>query len=164
MVAKPMTPEQAMELLEAAPRRIEAAVRGLPAGLLRVRPAEGEWSLNEVLAHLRACADVRGGAIREILAAPHPVIRAMDPRTWMAKTDYPDLDFDVSFAAFRKQREELLAALAELPPEGWVRAATVKGAGKPLERTVRDYAEWVAIHERPHLKQIERTARALRIQ
>ena len=48
-------------------------------------------------------------------------------------------------------------------PAMWAaRGATVKGAGKVLERTVRFYAEWLAAHERPHLKQIERIARALK--
>jgi hypothetical protein len=35
-------------------------------------------------------------------------------------------------------------------------------AGKPRERTVRFYAEWLAIHERPHVKQIERMVRTMR--
>jgi len=38
----------------------------------------------------------------------------------------------------------------------------VVGAGKPLERNVLFYAQWVAEHERPHLKQIQRTAAAVR--
>jgi hypothetical protein len=33
--------------------------------------------------------------------------------------------------------------------------ATVTGAGKPRERTVYTYAQWLANHERPHIKQIE---------
>jgi len=43
-----------------------------------------------------------------------------------------------------------------LPPEGWSRAATVTGAGKVLERTVLFYAQWLARHERQHVKQVER--------
>jgi hypothetical protein len=50
------------------------------------------------------------------------------------------------------------------PPEPgeWSRKATVTGAGKPLERTVRTYAMWLANHERSHFKQIERIASSLR--
>jgi len=48
-----------------------------------------------------------------------------------------------------------------LPPAGWARAASVTGAGAALERTVRDYAQWLARHERPHVKQIERIVTSL---
>jgi hypothetical protein len=34
--------------------------------------------------------------------------------------------------------------------------ATVTGAGKPRERTVHTYGQWLANHERSHFRQIER--------
>jgi hypothetical protein len=43
-----------------------------------------------------------------------------------------------------------------LHPKDWTRAATVRGAGAPLESTVHDYATRLARHERTHVKQIER--------
>jgi len=46
--------------------------------------------------------------------------------------------------------------LKPLPVEAWSRTATVTGAGKPRERTVYTYAQWLANHERTHIKQIER--------
>ena len=116
--------------------------------------------MNEVLAHLRACADVRGEPIRKILAEDHPTFRAVDPRTWLEKTDYLSLEFRPSFRAFRKQRASLLALLEPLPRARWARTATVTGAGAALERTVLFYAEWVAIHERPHLTQVESIVKA----
>jgi hypothetical protein len=48
--------------------------------------------------------------------------------------------------------------LEPIAPGDWSRAAKVTGAGKPLVRTVHFYAQWLAIHERPHIKQIERIA------
>ena len=121
-----------------------------------MRSNTGEWSANDVLAHLRACADVRGGCIPVILAEDRPTLRAVDPRSWIERTDYRDLEFGPSLRAFAAQRAELLALLEPLPPEGWSRAATVTGAGKPLERSVLFYAEWLARHERPHVEQVGR--------
>jgi hypothetical protein len=37
----------------------------------------------------------------------------------------------------------------------------VTGAGKPLERTVLFYANWLARHERRHVDQIEQIVRTL---
>jgi hypothetical protein len=51
--------------------------------------------------------------------------------------------------------------LESLAPEAWSRSATVTGAGKPRKRTVYTYAQWLANHERSHMKQIQRIANAL---
>jgi hypothetical protein len=155
------TIEQVLTLLAETPSRIGAATRGLTESQLHKSTRRGEWSVDQVLAHVRACADVRGEPIRTILAERHPTFRAVNPRSWIEETDYLELEFGRSFRAFRKQRAALLALLAPLPRRGWSRAATVTGAGAPLERTVLFYAEWVARHERPHVAQIEEIARTL---
>ena len=163
MSPRPSLPiEQVLTLLAEAPTRIAAATRGLTDAQLGLPPARGEWSANEVLAQIRACADVRGEPIRTIVAEVHPTFRAVNPRTWITQTDYLELAFRPSFRAFAKQRAELLAILGPLPRRGWSRAATVTGAGAVLERTVLFYADWVARHERPHVEQIEEVARTMR--
>lgn len=129
---------------DAAPRRLGS------------RPSPDEWSATEVLAHLRACADVWGDCIATILAEDEPTIRAINPRRWIRDTDYPTQDFRDSLRAFTRQRDELLTVLEPLSQEDWSRSATITGAGKPLRRTVFDYAEWLGRHERPHIKQIRR--------
>jgi len=153
--------DQILSLLAAAPGHIAAAAAGLSPEQLRTAPTPGEWSANDILAHLRACADVWGDCIATILAEEHPTIRAMNPRTWMARTDYPQQEFRASLRAYTAQRQALVAMLASLPPEAWARAATVKGAGKALERTVLGYTDSLAVHERAHLKQMARVAAAM---
>ena len=158
-----LTPEQALALLTAAPSRLATLTADLTPAQLRTPPdTTGEWSANDVLAHLRACADVWGDCIAAMLAEDMPTLRAINPRTWIARTNYPDLEFRPSLDAFARQRVELLAVLESLPPEGWRRAATVTGVGNVLERTVLHYARRLAGHERTHIKQIERLATALR--
>lgn len=148
-------------MLAGGPGRIAAATVGLPAERLRQEPGPGEWSAVEVLAHLRACADVWGGSIQRILAEDEPTIRAVNPRTWIERTDYRELEFRPSLAAFTVQRAALVELLEGLAAEQWERSATVTGAGRPLVRSVHGYVEWLAVHERPHLKQIERIAKVM---
>ena len=126
-------------------------------------PASDEWSVNEVLAHLRSCADVWGDCIVAILAQDRPTLRAINPRTWIKRTDYREQKFGASLQAFTTQRVKLMAILEPLTPESWSRSAKITGAGAPLERSVLSYARWLALHERPHLKQIERIAKTLRM-
>lgn len=153
-----LTIEQILSLLAAGPSRIAEYTAGLGEAQLHTAPAPGEWSANEVLAHLRSCADVWGKCIRTILDENKPTIRAVNPRTWIRDTDYLEQDFQPSLQVFTVQRADLLAILKPLRSKSWSRSATITGAGKPLERTVLFYAEWMATHERPHLKQIQRIA------
>ena len=159
---KSFTIDQILSILEETPRRIAELTDGLPPAQLRIPPGPDEWSANDVLAHLRACADMWGGSIATILAEDHPTIRAINPRTWIKRTDYRELEFARSFEAFTTQRAELLAMLRPLSPDGWSRSATITGAGAPLERSVRTYANRLARHERPHVAQIERITHTLR--
>ena len=155
--------DEVMELLAEHPRRLASVTARVPAGRLLAAPSPGEWSANEVLAHIRSCADVWGRCIARILAEDEPTIRAVSPRSYINRTDYLDLQFKQSLGAFTQQRTELLAVLEELLPPQWMRTATVTGAGKPLVRTVLFYAQWLADHERIHVGQIEKTVAAVRL-
>jgi hypothetical protein len=157
-----LTIEQILTALAETPPRIAELTVGLTEAQLHAAPSPGEWSANEVLAHLRACADVWGNCMVTIINQDTPTIRAVNPRTWIKRTNYPELEFQPSLQAFTEQRSDLLAVLKPLGPETWSRLAIVTGAGKPLERTVLFYAQWLARHERPHLKQIKRIASTMR--
>ena len=148
--------EQILILLEEAPRRIAALTTGLAPARLHAAPNDGEWSTNDVLAHLRSCADVWGGSIVTMARKDHPTIRAISPRTWIRDTNYLDRAFRPSLRTYTRQRTELLALLETLSPEDWARCGTFTGAGKPLVRTVLSEGDAIARHERSHVKQIAR--------
>ena len=156
-----LTIEQVLTLLRATPLRLATLTADLSSEALQTRPSPDEWSANEVLAHLRASADVWGNCIEAILSEQRPTLRAINPRSWIEQTNYLDLEFKPSLGTFAKQRAELLAVLSPLPREAWERSATVTGAGKVLSRTALFYAQWLASHERPHVKQIERIVKSL---
>ena len=156
MRSRSLTIVQVLTLLAEAPPRLAALTAGLAPEELQTTLNHDGWSANEVLAHLRACADVWGNCIVTIIAEDTPTLRAVNPRTWIKKTDYLELEFRPSLRSFATQRADLLAVLSPLPHEGWSRTATVTGAGKVLERSVLFYAQWLARHERQHVKQVER--------
>lgn len=163
MYDRPLTIEQNLTMLAACPSRIAGLTKGLTPAQLLTPPRPGDWSARDVLAHLRACADMWGKYIMLILDENHPTFKAVNPTTWIKQTDYREQKFQPSLRGFTVQRAELLAVLKPLPPKAWSRSATVTGAGKPRERTVHSYAEWLANHERSHIRQIERIVSALDI-
>lgn len=122
-----------------------------------------DWSIAAVLAHLRACNDVLGGAMLRILREDHPSWVARSPRGWQAKSGYHDLAFGANIEAFAKGRADLLAVLEPLAAEAWDRTATVTvPPNKQYERSVQYYGDWLAQHEGTHLKDLARRHAARR--
>ena len=161
MTSKYLPIETILTILKETPSRLAKMTAGLTSDRLHTAPSAGEWSANEILAHLRACNEVWGGYyIMTILAQDHPTIKAINPRTWLKDTDYLEQEFHSSLRAFTRQRKKLLANLEPLSPKDWTRTNTLIGAGKPLQQTLLSHADGLARHERAHLKQIERSINA----
>src|SRR5215469_14997580 len=161
MARQLMTIEQIFSILRDTPDRLSDLTSDLTEAQLHASPEPGEWSVTEIAAHLRSCADVWGEAIETIVVTDHPTIRAVSPTTWIHSTDYPKLAFASSLQAFSTQRDRLLALLEGLPAKDWSRTATVLGAGRPLELTTHSYASRLARHERTHWRQVAKTAKTL---
>ncbi len=98
-----------------------------------------------------------------ILNEDRPVFKAANPTTWIKQTDYLEQEFHPMLEAFTAQRAELLAVLEPLLPDAWSRSATAMTAGKPRQRTVYTYGQWLANHEQSHFKQFERLANTMRL-
>jgi uncharacterized damage-inducible protein DinB len=143
--------EQFLKLLADAPRRIAAATKGLPEAQLYLRTQEEPWSVSDILAHLRASADVRGIFIQSMLTQENPTLRYISPRTYIKKTNYVDLAFPESFEAYKKQRHELLNTLKNLSTNEWSRSAVIKDRPE----TVFSYTLYLTQHETAHCEQIE---------
>ena len=163
MTNKYLPVDKILAILKETPPRLAKLTSGLMPIQLHTAPSAGEWSINEVLAHLRACDDVWGNYyIMTILAQDKPMIKARNPRTWIKDTDYLQQDFQSSLRAFTKQRRKLLSVLESLSPKDWARTNTLIGAGKPLQQTLLSHADGLARHERAHLRQIKHTLSAFR--
>ena len=153
---KTLAIEQVLTLLAETPPRLAALSAGLATAQVHTAPKPDEWSANDVLAHFRACADQWGNCMVAMIAEDKPTLQAVNPLPWINKTDYLELEFRPSLRSFATQRADLMTVLEPLPHEAWSRTATVTGAGAVLERTVLFYGRWLAGHERPHVKQVER--------
>lgn len=161
MYDHPLTIEKILNQLAATPVRIAELTNGLSPAILQTAPQPDEWSARDVLAHLRACSDMWGKYIILILNQDHPTFKAVNPTTWIKQTDYLEQEFQASLQTFTSQRDSLLAVLSPLPPEAWTRTVTVTGAGRPIERSAHTYAQWLANHERTHIRQIEKIVNTL---
>jgi len=151
MRVTPAAIEKYLKLLEKTPRSIAAATKDIDGARLRSRTDEQPWSVTDILAHLRSCADVWGDSIDAMLTEQKPTVPYCHPRQWIKKTDYPQLPFHESFKAFVAQRGKLLNVLKGLSFDDWSRAAIIKGR----EHTVFTQVRRMALHEQVHCEQIE---------
>jgi DinB family protein len=149
--ATPDEIETYLKVLAQTPRRLASASRGLANARLHARSAKNPWSANDILAHLRACADVWGKSIMGMLREDRPTQAHLSPRTWIRKTDYAELAFGDSLQAYTAQRKELLGVLKDLAFEDWSRPATIQGR----RHTVFTQARRMALHEAVHCEQLE---------
>ncbi len=149
-------------VLSETPNRIARIARGRSQQQLHRKPEMNAWSAQDIVAHLRACADVWGSSIDRMLTEDHPTIRYVSPRTWIRKTDYLQQSFRYSLRAFSHRRATLVETLNRLDATGWSRRATFTATTLGREATVLSYATRIADHEVRHLSQLRRTIGASR--
>lgn len=151
MKATPSDIEKYLGLISETPQRIAKATSGLEEARLQFKADSKSWSVNDILAHLRSCADLWTHSIYAMLAASEPVFSDVDERKWAKVTRYAELPFHESFQAYGLQRANLVRVLKDLPFESWERSATI------FERhhTVFTQTRRLAKHEHEHVAQIE---------
>lgn len=144
--------------LAETPRRIAACTQGLSDDLLARPPVPKAWSVQEILAHLRACADLWTFSIYAMLVADQPELADIHPRQWSKGLAKAEPGFQEAFQRFVLEREQLIRVLVGLAPEAWERSAQI---GK-RRHTVFSQVRRMALHEGEHCAQIEETLKPFR--
>ena len=148
-----MSPKEIAARIEAAGTAIEAELGTMSDELASWHPAEGEWCVKEVLAHL-TLSEGHGfaGRIVHILSADEPAVTATGrPEPACGES------LENMLAAFRTQRTRSVELVAGLQPWDIERAGIHERVGR---LTVNDLLhEWVH-HDRTHLRQILATVQA----
>jgi hypothetical protein len=144
--------ESLIERLAAAPGRIAAATAGLTPERLTTRPADEEWSVLGVMAHIRACDDILSPRLIAMAVRDEPVMPLFDDRRWEEVMGYADGDFQELLAGFAFKRAELVRALRRLQAADWQRTGQLETRGTiVMENVLRMIVE----HEDEHCLQIE---------
>jgi uncharacterized damage-inducible protein DinB len=143
--------ERFLRLLRDAPIRITAAADGVDAARLHERTADEPWSVNDILAHVRAAADTRERFISKMATGRHATLPYQSPRSELRKTNYGDLSFAENLAAFRAQRASLVERLESSPIENWSHGSLIRDRPE----TVASYVRYLTEHETAHCEQIE---------
>jgi hypothetical protein len=137
--------------LEQTPHTLERIAAECSEAQLASAPGQGGWSAQEVLAHLRACADLWTQSIYAMLAEKDPVLADINERKYALAARYAEVPFMPALTEFRSQRANLLRVLTALKPEEWERGAVILGRS----HTVFTQARRLAKHEGEHAGQLD---------
>ena len=142
-----------LQTLTETPQRILACANGLDEMRLETPFAPDEWSIVEILAHVRGAADVWSYSIYAMLTVDNPKLPYLHPRVWTKKQGYARLSFAENFEAFKVGRNNLVRVLSGLSLKDWGRSATIKG--KVATYTVFGETMRMALHDADHCNQLE---------
>jgi hypothetical protein len=145
-------PKELTKELASVPKLIAGILAGHDETRLSWRPDDKTWSVSDLVAHLRSCAEVQGKWIAAMLDRDSPTFRAVSPRSAFRK--YVDRDVAISLKEFTEERAALVKQLRSLDAAGWKRTLTFTGASpRSTIATVTACAWGLVQHEKDHLDQ-----------
>ena len=150
---------EALKSLGATSGRLRAYTKRLTPKQLAARPAEGKWSIRELVTHLADTEIVYGFRYRKILAEETPELVTFDQELWAGNLNYRERDFNSVLDLFKAIRGNNLDLAKRKSAKDWKRAGKHPEYG-PL--SLEQLIVHAAFHDTNHLEQIQRIRNGLR--
>ncbi|MGH2669870.1 MAG: DinB family protein, partial [bacterium] len=116
--------------LRTVPDEIERVCAGLSDEQLRRRPSPNDWSVLELVCHLRDSAQEEGTRVRRLVEEEHPTLVPYDQDAWAVERDYRGQDPRKVLTALRAFFSGFAYQLEGLTDEQWQRAGTHPEIGR----------------------------------
>ncbi len=144
--------ESSLAILRATPAALTSLLESESATTLTTRPAPEEWSITEVLCHMRDVErEINQPRVDLIVNEHEPFVPAQMPDDWVEARAYARQDAHTALRDFTSARLGTLERLVALEPAQWARKARHAIFGPtPLSELVAFNAE----HDRMHIQQI----------
>ncbi len=151
------TPEAVLNILRSTPAALATLLRNLALDRWVNRPGEGEWSLTEIVCHLRDVeTEINLRRIERVLAEDNPLLAGVVSDDWVETRNYASQDGDQALQGFLTERKKAVATLVGAG-DSWNRPArhTIFGP-----TTLLELSGIIAGHDRDHVHQIWKTLQA----
>ena len=119
----------------------------------KARGGDENWSVVEVLCHLRDAEERSLERVRAMRDEENPFLAAYDQDVWAEERDYATQDLHATLDAFLRFREAHVADLAALSPDGWERNGQHEEYGNI---TISAHTLHILSHDAIHAAQIAR--------
>lgn len=141
--------------LRTTPAALSALSMHLPPSAYNRRPKPDEWSLTEILCHLRDVEqEVNLPRVRKVMNEMDPFLPGMVTDPWAEEREYICQDGFLAREAFTRNRLQMLELLDSLTQEDWQRSARHAIFG-PTQ--LKELVGINAGHDRLHVRQFLKT-------
>ncbi len=154
------TPSAIVAILRSTPAILDSLCREIPADSWVSHPIPDEWSLTEILCHLRDVEkEVNILRFEKVLSEENPFIAGRDTDQWAQERMYIEQDGRLALDQFTAARVKILEKLESLKDEAWDLPArhTIFGPTRLVE-----LASIAAAHDRLHVQQVLQLLKSLR--
>jgi hypothetical protein len=148
------------ERFRRGPELVAAVLTGAAGSEVDYHPAEGKWSVREIVAHLCDAEIATSFRVRRIIAEDNPQLDSWDQDKWVANLDYAKRKPSQSLETFRRLRAENYELLKDQPE------AVFSREGKHPEHgslTLLQLIDMNAGHAEAHAQQIRSTRDAFKV-
>lgn len=146
------SPEAFIAILRSTPAVLDGLSRSLSRADWLVRPSEDEWSLTEVICHLRDVdEEVNLPRLKMVIETTNPFLAGQDTDRWAESRNYYLQDGRQAFMDFMAARRKVIDLLESLAAEDWDRPARHAIFGPT---TLRELVKILAAHDRLHQQQV----------
>jgi FMN phosphatase YigB (HAD superfamily) len=153
------TSDSILSLLSATPATLNGLLRGLDVDAWHRKTAHDDWSLTELICHLRDTErEVHHMQVGLFKDGNEPFIPRPDTSVWASQRDYLHEDGALALKEFNEARRETLTQLKNIPAGEWDRKArhAIFGPTNFLE-----VISFFADHDRMHIQQAWSTLRKM---
>ena len=141
-----------MSILSATPASLDGLTYGLDTFGWSYEPALDDWSLTEIICHLRDTErEINQMQVKLFAEQNEPFIPRPDTSVWASQRDYLHENGIAALKEFNDLRSETLIALKKISPELWRKRARHAIFGPT------DFLEvigFMADHDRMHIQQV----------
>ena len=153
------TAKDLIDALRAAPVVLDTLLTGVTqTQAMQARGGDENWSVVEVLCHLRDAEERAVERMRLMRDQSEPMLAAFDQEQWAHERNYAAADLREALKSFLQFRAAHLAELSLLPMESWDRTGYHSEMGRI---TLASHTLHIVSHDAIHLAQIARQLGAI---
>jgi hypothetical protein len=143
-----------IEALTGTPDILKTLLHALtPEQARRMRGGDENWSVVEIVCHLRDTEEFALQRMRAIRDHNTPLLTGFDQEAWATERNYAAATLSKAFEAFLHQRTQHLAELKALSPQQWERSGRHQQHGLT---TISNHTLHMVWHDAIHTAQIAR--------
>lgn len=147
-----MDPMEAIHWLRRTPEQVSEMIEGVGEEELSREVVEGEWSVRDLLTHLRDAQGVLDFRVNLLVEEENPTIESKAVFEWATDDSARPATSREIFDTYRSSRRQTLEVLERIPLSEWWREGKHQEFGVV---SIKQQASYFATHELTHLPQIQ---------